>query len=101
MWIKLLNFHKFLWVDDKPRNHDSIIERFSGRDVILDRVTSKKDALLKLSMEDYFRIISDINRGNSPEERLTLLRTKSEQFLPNTNGNLFIIQIIGRVLARS
>ncbi len=72
--------HKVLWVDDKPRNNDSIIEMFSGRDVIFDRVTSTEDALLKLTKEDYSMIISDMKRGNSPDEGLKLLRIKSEQF---------------------
>ena len=72
--------HKVLWVDDKPRNNDSIIEMFSGRDVIFDKVTSTEDALLKLTKEDYSMIISDMKRGNSPDEGLKLLRIKSEQF---------------------
>lgn len=72
--------HKVLWVDDKPRNNDSIIEMFSRRDVIFDRVTSTEDALLKLTKEDYSMIISDMKRGNSPDEGLKLLKIKSEQF---------------------
>lgn len=73
-------FYKVLWVDDKPRNNDSIIEMFSGRDVVFDRVTSTGDALLKLTKEDYSMIISDMKRGNIPDEGLKLLRIKNEQF---------------------
>lgn len=73
-------FYKVLWVDDKPRNNDSIIEMFSGRDVVFDRVTSTGDALLKLTKENYSMIISDMKRGNSPDEGLKLLRIKREQF---------------------
>ncbi len=73
-------FHKVLWVDDRPRNNDNIIEMFSGRDVIFDRVTSTEDALLKLTKEDYSMIISDMKRGISPDEGLKLLRIKNEKF---------------------
>lgn len=44
-----ISVHRVLWVDDKPRNNDNIIDMFSGRDISFDRVTSTDDAIKQLS----------------------------------------------------
>lgn len=75
-----ISVHRVLWVDDKPRNNDNIIDMFSGRDISFDRVTSTDDAIKQLSKDDYSLIISDMKRGNSPDAGVKLLKIKNKRF---------------------
>ncbi len=75
-----ISVHRVLWVDDKPRNNDNIIDMFSERDISFDRVTSTDDAVKQLSKDDYSLIISDMKRGNSPDAGVKLLKIKNKRF---------------------
>lgn len=75
-----ISVHRVLWVDDKPRNNDNIIDMFSERDISFDRVTSTDDAVKQLSKNDYSLIISDMKRGNSPDAGVKLLKIKNKRF---------------------
>lgn len=75
-----VSVYRVLWVDDKPRNNDYIINMFSERNISFDRVTSTDDAVKKLSKNTYSLIISDMKRGNSPDEGVKLLKIKNKMF---------------------
>lgn len=78
-----VSLNKVLWVDDKPRNNDNIVNMLSESGATFDRVRTTAEAQKKLSENNYALIISDMRRGDSPDEGLKLLRIRNKNY-PST-----------------
>lgn len=71
--------NRILWVDDMPDNNKRIINMFSQGNVIFELVKSTAEAGKQLAKKDYVIIISDMKRGDSPDEGLKLLKLRNEK----------------------
>lgn len=74
------DINQILWVDDVPGNNKRIINMFSQDNVFFELVKSTAEASKQLAKNDYAMIISDMKRGNSPDEGLKLLKLRNEKY---------------------
>lgn len=68
-----MRFAQILWVDDNPQNNIYEREALQILGSNVDVATSTAEGLLALQSKVYDLVVSDMLRGNNPNEGLTLL----------------------------
>ncbi len=69
----IMRFAQILWVDDNPQNNIYEREALQILGSNVDVATSTAEGLLALQSKVYDLVVSDMLRGNNPNEGLTLL----------------------------
>jgi CheY-like chemotaxis protein len=64
---------RILWVDDRPRNNESLKRAFEALGIEVDISLTTSSALSMISSMDYSAIISDMGRAEGPTEGYVLL----------------------------
>jgi len=72
-WIKKLENNKILWVDDKPRNNEEVVNRFEKIGLVVDIAKSMNEGLELIQQNRYLVILSDMERREGTDEGYVLL----------------------------